>query len=437
MTIRKQDLDNLEHKYPELINYEREYVLHETDEVAFLPRYFDTMFPFEPMKSYYDREFKPQSIDIRFIGDLRENQQRMMDYIVKRHPEKIRGIIQAFPGFGKTVIAAYISSRLKQKTLILLDNSKLLEQWTDSFIKFTNIKAEEIGIIKGKKMELDKPICIAMVQTLVSKVKRDLKGTYNQIRDAGFNVVFADECHKSSAASKFAKSFLFVNAENVIGLSATPYHVELSRILMHTSLGPVIYKTTAYELTPNVYFIKYDSGLRINNRMKYFRDFVKQKTLYDREICKSEKYLYIIRRLVERLLESKLQTFIVCSTVSQVKLIHEMLSSLGIGSDMLYSQDTEVKKDAQVIVATYSYAGTGFDLKTMSALIYASPYRGKKSVIQTTGRILRKCEGKDKAVVFDLIDSAVPILFSTMINAKCRILAEEFKNCKFTELEFY
>jgi len=436
ITMRSSDLDSLELEHPELVEYEREYVLHETDEIAFLPRYFRDYFPHKSMVPFHDQKFKAETIDIRFTGDLRENQQEMMSYVFDKYPRNIRGIIQAYPGFGKTVIATYLASHLKQKTLIILDNSKLLDQWVDAFVTFTNIKKEDIGIIKGSKMELDKPVCIAMVQTFVSKVKRDLKETYKKVREAGYNTVFVDECHKSSSASKYAKSFLFINAENVIGLSATPYHISLAKVLMHSTLGSVIYKTTAYELSPSVYFIKYNSGLRINNKMNYFRDFIKQKSLYDKEICKSERYLYIIRRLVERLLESKHQTFIVCSTVAQVQLIHDMLSSLGIRSDMLYSKDSDVNKDAQVIVATYSFAGTGFDLKTLSALIYASPYRGKKSVIQTTGRILRKCEDKDKAIVFDLVDLDVPVLFKTMISAKRKIFSEEFKGCEFTELDF-
>jgi len=436
MTMRNSDLESLEQQYPELTNYEKEYVLHETNDVLFLPRYFQKQFPHPNMVPFHDQQFKPTSADIQFTGSLRDNQKKMMDYINSRYPKKIRGIIQAYPGFGKTVIGTYLASRLKQKTLIILDNSKLLDQWTDSFVKFTNISEDEIGLIKGTKMDIDKPVCIAMVQTLVSKTKRDLKETYKKIRDAGFNTIFVDECHKASAASKYAKSFLFINAQNVIGLSATPYHQELAKILMHSTLGSVIYKTTAYELTPDVYFIKYNSGLNINKKMNYFRDFIKQKALYDKEICKSEKYLYIIRRLVERLLESKHQTFIVCSTVAQVQLIYDMLSSIGILADMLYSKDADVNKDAKVIIATYSFAGTGFDLKTLSALIYASPYRGKKSVIQTSGRILRKSEGKDKAIIFDLVDSAVPALFKTMIKAKQSILSEEFKGCKFTELDF-
>jgi len=435
-TIRVSDLDKLERKYPELSEYNREYVLYESNDIAFLPRYFYSFYQHEDLKVYVDREFKPQEANIEFKGELRENQVKAMDYIFDRYPNHIEGIFQAYPGFGKTTVSTYIASRLGQKTLIILDSSKLLEQWVNAFTKFTNITEDDIGIIKATKMEADKPVCIAMVQTLVSKTKKDLRETYKTIMAAGFNTVFVDECHKSSAASKYAKSFLFINSKNVIGLSATPYHTDVSGLLMHSTVGRVIYKTADYELIPEVYFIKYKSGIGIEKRMSYFRDFIKQKSLYDKEICKSESYLYIIRRLVERLINAGHQTFIVCSTIAQVQLIHNMLLSLNIDSDMLYSKDSTVKEDSKVIVATYSFAGTGFDLKTLSAMIYASPYRGKKSTIQTAGRILRRSEGKDKAIIFDLIDESTPTLFNTMIKAKKNILSAEFKGCNFHEIDF-
>jgi superfamily II DNA or RNA helicase len=207
---------------------------------------------------------------------------------------------------------------------------------------------------------------------------------------------------------------------------------------MNGIMGDVLYKTKKYELVPDIYFVKYNSNIdpKQLKRMSHFRDLIQKKSCYDKEIVNSEMYLYVIRKIVENLIKAKHQSFIICSTVAQVKLIHDMLMSIDVDSDMLYSKDTEVKKDAQVIVATYGFAGAGFDLKTLSALIYVSPYRGKKSTIQTVGRILRKCEGKQKAVVFDLVDQCCPAVFNGYIASKSKILNSEFGGCNVKELEF-
>ncbi len=434
--IKETDLDNFENSHPQLIEYEREYVLYESNGNCFLPRFFYSMFPSQYLIRYEDPSFEAQPINIEFTGELRKNQLPFITHGYNIDDPDISGILQGYPGIGKTVIAAHLATKYKTKTLILLDNSKLVEQWKDAFLSFTSITEEDIGIIKGKKLEVDKPIIIAMVQTLVSKAKRDLRNVYTKIKDAGVGLVFIDECHKSSSAPAFAKSSLFFNTRNIIGLSATPYNQNLAQTLMHGIMGDILYQTKAYELVPDVYFINYYSAIdpKQIRRMDHFRDLMQKKACYDAAIVESEMYAFVIQKIVEKLLASKHQIFIVCATVKQVNMIHDMLINHNIKSDKLYSKDTEVDKDAQVIVATYGFAGAGFDLKTLSAMIFASPYRGKKSTIQTIGRILRKSKGKDKAIVFDLVDGSCPTLFKGYINSKSRIIAGEFEDCNINAL---
>ena len=48
----------------------------------------------------------------------------------------------------KTVLSVYIATQLKIKTLIIVDNQNLMKQWIQSFLDFTNLKVEDIGIIR-------------------------------------------------------------------------------------------------------------------------------------------------------------------------------------------------------------------------------------------------------------------------------------------------
>lgn len=437
--IKKEDIDYLEMQHPSLRKYEREYILYNAEnDICFLPRYFNEQFKCDYITTYEDPSFEAENIDIEFTGKLRDNQQPFIRAVDRDiYGEEISGILQGYPGIGKTVIAAKIASEYKMKTLIVLDNSKLMEQWIDAFTKFTTITEDEIGIIKGPKMEVDKPIIIAMVQTLVSKTKKSLKETYTTIKDAGIGVVFIDECHKSSSAPKFSKASLFFNTPNVFGLSATPYNQDLARILMHGVMGKVLYKTTNYELVPDVYFLKYNSGLPPSkfSRLKYARDMIGKVATYNSIIIESAKYISIIGKVITKLVNSNHQTIVICSTIKQVELVRLELSAIGIDSEALYSKKATIDETTNVVVATYSFAGAGFDLKTLSALVYASPYKGKKSTIQTIGRILRKSEGKTKAVVFDLIDQACGTVFNGHIKNKSKIIRDEFGDCKITELD--
>ncbi len=84
------------------------------------------------------------------------------------------------------------------------------------------------------------------------------------------------------------------------------------------------------------------------------------------------------------------------------------------------------KKDFQVIFATNPLAEEGLDLPHLDRLFLTCPSRNKRKVIQAVGRIMRPCEGKDDAIVFDIVDSEVGILAS---QAKSRRrMYEELRN---------
>ena len=86
-------------------------------------------------------------------------------------------------------------------------------------------------------------------------------------------------------------------------------------------------------------------------------------------------------------------------------MISELLDNLGIKHRKYYGDEREIDKvNDDLILATYSFAGTGFDFKKLDNLILATPLSGKKSLIQVIGRTLRKDDDKKQPVVNDLID---------------------------------
>lgn len=57
-----------------------------------------------------------------------------------------------------------------------------------------------------------------------------------------------------------------------------------------------------------------------------------------------------------------------------------------------------------VLVASYGTLSTGVNIKSLKYIIFASPYKSEIKVLQSIGRILRKCRGKEIAVLFDIVD---------------------------------
>jgi superfamily II DNA or RNA helicase len=62
------------------------------------------------------------------------------------------------------------------------------------------------------------------------------------------------------------------------------------------------------------------------------------------------------------------------------------------------------KEAAKVLVASYGTLSTGVSIKNLHYLIMADSFKSEQLVIQAIGRTLRLFDGKDSAIVFDLVD---------------------------------
>ena len=69
---------------------------------------------------------------------------------------------------------------------------------------------------------------------------------------------------------------------------------------------------------------------------------------------------------------------------------------------------------ASVLIGT-QIADEGLDLPALDTLVLAAPSRSPGRTEQRVGRILRNCEGKRQAVVFDLVDEH-PVLYGQARN---------------------
>jgi superfamily II DNA or RNA helicase len=319
------------------------------------------------------------------------------------------------------------------KTCIIIDNENLMNQWIESFLKFTDLKPEEIGLIKGKHFVVDRPVVIATVQTLLSKIKTDMHKNVQLIDAAKFGLIFYDEVHNTSSSSKYARASLLFRTRNFIGLSATPFQSGIAEILMKNTIGEIIYETKHYDLKPIYVLNYYDS--KLSGKYSYvlgrMPDYIKRKAFYNSIIVKSPEYLKIITKLTKKRLSEGHVVLILVFTKAQVKLISDGLTAEAIEHRRFYGDEKDEldKANVKVVIATYSYAGKGFDFEQLSSLILGTNLAGKKSLIQVVGRILRAAtEGKIKKtpIVDDLIDMCFPSLFLPDVKNKKAVITNEF-----------
>lgn len=420
------------------------YTLHSTDDYIYLPRNILKYAPHKDILTYKDKKF--QSVEIpehNFTSKLREEQEFIIDHIVNEYNDKkfINGILHARPGFGKTVCSIYLSTYLNKKTLIVIDTKKIVEQQKEEFLKHSDIDESEIGLIKGDVFDIEnKKVIITTPQTLASKVKNNIKEFYPLFRSIGIDLVFQDEAHKMGTA--YASASLLFNTRNVIGLSATPYLDKEKTILVKSIFDDILITYGSYDYQPTVKFIKFNSGLgeKYGRRISYLwnSNFIQARSIYNSKLHESEEWINNIYNITKNEVENNNKIIIICLTKKQLNFVYDYLKKKNITSAKLFSEKNDIDKiNDNVIVATYKYASHAFDYAALSRLILATPIMGKKSLIQTIGRIVRKSDEKKDAIVYDLIDndSNFNNIFVKSIKNKINILKNEFDNCIFENIE--
>ena len=441
--VNKTDLELFINAYPNLADGFDEINLFETDDKIIVPRLFHNNFPNYINIFESKEDVIPIPVFFKFIGTLRKEQPEAIKAVLDIYQKQkfVNGILKCVPGFGKTVISAYIASKLGLKTCIVIDNENLLQQWLESFLTFTDLKPEEIGLIKGKHFVIDRPVVIASVQTLLSKIKTDMSKNFKIIDEARFGLVIFDEVHNTSSSSKFAKASLLFRTKNILGLSATPFQSGIAEILMRNTIGQNVYETKVYDLKPTYVLNYYDS--KLSGKYSYvlgkMPDYIKRKAFYNSIIIKSPEYLNIIIKLVKKRLGEGHIVLILAFTKAQIKLISERLDEENIEHRRFYGDEKDEldKVNVRVVIATYAYAGKGIDFEQLSSLILGTNLAGKKSLIQVVGRILRSStEGRIKKtpVVDDLIDMCFPSLFLPDVKTKKNIIKQEF-DCKIIDVK--
>ena len=108
--------------------------------------------------------------------DLREDQQGVLDRIDDTC------LLNASPGWGKTITALAIAHKLGQKTLVVCTTTTIRDMWIDEIEKFMDFTP---GIIGSGKMDIEPPIVVGNIQTLTRNA--------DKFKDT-FGTVIFDEC---------------------------------------------------------------------------------------------------------------------------------------------------------------------------------------------------------------------------------------------------
>ena len=310
-----------------------------------------------------------------------------------------RYVLGDFTVTHNTIMALYIIAKLKLKTLVIVHKEFLLNQWIEKINEF--LPDAKIGKIQGQIIDIeDKDIVIGMLQSL--SMKEYPEDTFDSF---GFTIL--DETHHL-AAEVFVRSLQKIVTKYILGLSATMERKDGLTKVFKMFIGDIIYKMKRDKdedvLIKAVKFVSQDEEF---NTIEYdFRGNVKYSTMISK-LCSFNNRTEMILSIIENELKlnNKQQIIVLGQFKNILTYLYKAIEHRNIGTVGYYiggMKEEQLKKSElkQIIIATYSMAAEGLDIKTLTTLILATP---KTDIEQAVGRILR--EKHDQPLVIDIVDN--------------------------------
>lgn len=348
-------------------------------------------------------------IDIVFNGALRENQIIVCDkYLnhVAKQPACSGGLISMFCAGGKTVLAINIVTRLRQRALIIVHKTFLANQWKERILEFakrSDSSLPKIGRIQGNVFDIeDCDFVICMLQTLYSR-------DFPENTFSGFGIMIVDETHRI-CSEQFSKALFKINVPFTLGISATMKRKDRMEKILEMSLGPILHDeerksgddpvdVRCIEFQPSISDEVYEEDiLDFRGKIQYSSMMAK--------ICAHEERMEFIYRIIcdLRLEDPAKQMMVLSFTKGILNFLQKRITAENIGTVGFYVGGMKEKELAEtegkdIVLATYSMAAEGLDIKSLSTLIFATP---KTDIIQSVGRILRQKNNNPQ--IIDLVD---------------------------------
>jgi superfamily II DNA or RNA helicase len=393
-----------------------------------------------------------EPMNVEFTGKPYDYQVAIIDSFIKAG----NGLICVPCGRGKTFMALSIAAKLGKRFIVVVDKEFLMNQWKGEMeallpgirigiiqedlkqiheveeppVKTATVpemKAElkRLGLkVGGTREELlarlkeavpgygEQPVkarvkydcCIALIQTLV---KREFGPTDFD----GFGFTIFDECHHLGA-QHFSKALQRVQTAKMLGLSATPIREDGMTKVFQWFLGEPVYWEKTRDPDPTVEVkavtIKTDDTTYHDVPVDWRGETVTARLLGNVLGCE-ERNREVVRWIRMLLVEPDRRILVLSERIGHLNRIEEMLSEVDAPTMSYYigGMKEEVRESgaasARVLLASYAMASEAMNIKSLNAVILASP---RKNVEQSTGRILRVQVNKRviQPVIVDIID---------------------------------
>jgi superfamily II DNA or RNA helicase len=348
-----------------------------------------------------DRRNASPTVEFSSAITLMPVQESAIDAL-RRHDH---AVLVAPTGSGKTVIACALIAAHRVPTLILVDRTPLVEQWKTRLMEHLGLGGRQVGRVAASA----KASGIVDIATLQAIARRtDAAALFN-----GYGMVIVDECHHLPARS-FELAVRDARARRWVGLTATPYRRDGLEAIITMQCGPVRHEITLADTAAanlarrlHVHETRCTAG---NGEIAAIQDVFRALVEDEVRTCqiatdvstavRDGRNVLVLTQWTEHL-------DALAATLERAGLAPLVLKG-GLGkkarAGVIDRLNTGDGPSGQLLLATGSYLGEGFDSPSLNTLFLAFPLAFKGRVVQYIGRILRATDTKTDVEVHDYLD---------------------------------
>jgi len=375
---------------------------------------------------------------------------------------KGRGIFEMATGSGKSVtqaiIAAYLWYKKGIKTVLIVPNVSLVEQFYSDFLEYFknssyDIKNDLYKIFAGKEKHFDKPITITTWQSIykseelfedigciiideVQKAKNFSSKLSDIIIPSALNAKYKfgftgsipkDRVEQLSIIGTLGKIYSIIKAKDLIEMGfGTPIEIILLRLKYNKKFAKEVRKLDYHKEKKLFEELPERTEYIVNLAKKATNEFGNTLILFNtikhgysiiEKLIKNGKFIPKLTNKKAKELQNEL-IYLNVITEKEKKLIEkynlnvktlEEENIFFIYGDVDANIREEIRKKVEnkkncIIVANYATFSTGINIKNLHNLIFASSVKSFITIVQSLGRTIRKHNSKEKVRIFDIID---------------------------------
>lgn len=348
----------------------------------------------------------------------RPNQVEVFQETLRFLGQGLSGIVNAYTGWGKTVLGYHAFAHLGVKTLVVATKDDIFKQWIDGAVEMMNLPREKIGVIRGDKVQVaGKEFVVAMIHSLAKPGRLPAKLARE------FGLVIFDEVHRVPAET-FSVVASLLPAKLRLGLSADETRSDGKELLIYAHIGPVRAATQVQLMVPKV--LRFRSNWRCPRVIRTQDDGTKKvirrphepgrTTEIEKAIAADDARNALLAEIIEEAYGKDRKVVVFSTLHDHLHAIHDALRKRGVKAGQIGfylgaqtkadREERERQKVRPILLTTFSMMGEGTNIPWLDTGVMAMP---RADVEQPCGRIRREHAEKKDPVWIDVIDADSPV----------------------------